>query len=39
LTNANNVKWRLEIDPGKQVQLPFEYQVEWPVGVEITDIH
>jgi len=35
LTEANNLEWDLRLKPGQQIQLPFEYQIEWPVGVEI----
>lgn len=35
LTASNNVKWKVDIKAGKQVQLPFEYQLEWPLGQEI----
>jgi hypothetical protein len=35
LTASNNVKWKLDLPAGKQVQLPFTYQLEWPLGQEI----
>jgi hypothetical protein len=35
LTASNNVKWKVDIKAGKQVQLPFKYQLEWPLGQEI----
>jgi len=36
LTDANNLMWKKEIPSGKQIQLPFEYQLEWPNGQELT---
>jgi len=35
LTEANNLKWKLDLPAGKQIELPFEYQVEWPIDTEI----
>lgn len=35
LTPSNNVKWKVDIKAGKQVQLRFKYQLEWPLGQEI----
>jgi hypothetical protein len=35
MTAANNLKWKVDIKTGKQIQLPFEYQLEWPLGQEV----
>jgi uncharacterized protein (TIGR02231 family) len=37
LTQANNLKWKKDIASGKQIQIPFEFQVEWPQGIDVTD--
>jgi len=36
LTEANNLKWKRDIPAGKEIKLPFEYSIEWPVGQELT---
>lgn len=36
LTAANNIKWKVVLKAGQQIQIPFEYQVEWPSGQEIS---
>ena len=35
LTPSNNIKWKVDIKAGTQVQLRFTYQLEWPLGQEI----
>jgi len=36
ITDGNNLKWKKTVPAGKQLQIPFEYQLEWPVGQELT---
>jgi len=36
LTEAHNLKWKRDIAAGKEIKLPFEYQIEWPHGQELT---
>jgi len=36
LTDANNLRWKKEIPAGKSTTIPFEYQIEWPHGQDLT---
>jgi len=36
LNEANNLRWKVELAAGKTLQIPFEYQIEWPVGQELS---
>jgi len=36
LTEANNLKWTKDLAAGKSLQITFEYQIDWPLGQELT---
>jgi len=35
VTEANNLCWKKNIATGKDIQIPFEYHVEWPASIDI----
>lgn len=32
-----HIKWRMNLKPGQEITLPFEYTIEYPIHEEITD--